>query len=186
MKKSGSGFTIVELLIVVVVIAILAAITIVSYNGISQRAKNAQLLATVDGYTKALQLYKVQNGEFPVVNAGESGATNVACMGNPSDFLAESPFDAGSCAVIGSSQFKASSTLMSQLTSVSSKLPSPVLTAINGNGGQVSMRGILYANSPPTTYLQYIIPGNQDCARGTKIYNSSQYPNMTSCMIYIN
>jgi prepilin-type N-terminal cleavage/methylation domain-containing protein len=33
------GFTIVELLIVIVVIAILAAITIVSYNGISERAK---------------------------------------------------------------------------------------------------------------------------------------------------
>lgn len=37
--KKQTGFTIVELLIVVVVIAILAAITIVAYNGISQRAK---------------------------------------------------------------------------------------------------------------------------------------------------
>ena len=34
MKKTSSGFTIVELLIVIVVIAILAAITIVAYNGI--------------------------------------------------------------------------------------------------------------------------------------------------------
>lgn len=37
--KKQTGFTIVELLIVVVVIAILAAITIVSYNGISERAR---------------------------------------------------------------------------------------------------------------------------------------------------
>lgn len=186
MNKNGSGFTIVELLVVVVVIAILAAITIVSYNGITQRAKNTQLLATVDSYTKSLQLYKIQNGEFPVVDAAESGAASVACLGNPSDFLAETPFVAGSCAVIASNQYRASSTLMSQLASVSSRLPSPVLSVINGNGGQVTMRGILYANVPPTTYLQYIVPGNQECARGNKSFNSSQYPNMTSCTIYFN
>lgn len=38
-KKQKPGFTIVELLIVVVVIAILAAITIVSFNGITERAR---------------------------------------------------------------------------------------------------------------------------------------------------
>ena len=47
MKTSKQGFTIVELLIVIVVIAILAAITIVAYNGIQNRAKasSAQELA---------------------------------------------------------------------------------------------------------------------------------------------
>ena len=38
MRQTKSGFTIVELLIVIVVIAILAAITIVAYNGIQNRA----------------------------------------------------------------------------------------------------------------------------------------------------
>lgn len=41
MKKSTSGFTIVELLVVIVVIGILAAITIVAYNGIQKRAAAA-------------------------------------------------------------------------------------------------------------------------------------------------
>lgn len=43
-----NGFTIVELLIVVVVIAILAAITIASYNGLTQKAKNARSLSTAE------------------------------------------------------------------------------------------------------------------------------------------
>lgn len=39
-NKQNSGFTIVELLIVIVVIGILAAITIVAYNGVQQRARD--------------------------------------------------------------------------------------------------------------------------------------------------
>lgn len=42
-KQQTNGFTIVELLIVVVVIAILAAITIVSYNGIQNQANDAAI-----------------------------------------------------------------------------------------------------------------------------------------------
>lgn len=42
-RGRGKGFTIVELLIVVVVIAILAAITVVSYNGITAQAEDSAL-----------------------------------------------------------------------------------------------------------------------------------------------
>jgi prepilin-type N-terminal cleavage/methylation domain-containing protein len=43
MLKTKSGFTIVELLIVIVVIGILAAITIVAYNGIQDRANDTSV-----------------------------------------------------------------------------------------------------------------------------------------------
>lgn len=70
---SRNGFTIVELLIVIVVIGILAAITIVAYNGIQTRAKNTQTVNAVNAYVKLLNLYKVDEGTHPPVSS--------ACLG---------------------------------------------------------------------------------------------------------
>ena len=59
------GFTIVELLIAIVVIAILAAITIVAFNGIQQRTRNTAKIATVQQAVKLIRLYKAENEEYP-------------------------------------------------------------------------------------------------------------------------
>lgn len=59
------GFTIVELLIVVVVIAILATITIVSYNGITNSAKEATLKSDLSTAAKKLNVEKIESGSFP-------------------------------------------------------------------------------------------------------------------------
>lgn len=58
MKKYSLGFTIVELLVVIVVIGILAAITIISYTGISQRATVAALISDLDNASKQIKLYQ--------------------------------------------------------------------------------------------------------------------------------
>lgn len=64
-KQKTRGFTIVELLIVIVVIAILAAITIVSYNGIQQRARNAATISTIQQVSNLVLLYQTQMGKLP-------------------------------------------------------------------------------------------------------------------------
>lgn len=61
----SKGFTIIELLIVIVVIAILAAITIVAFNGVQQRAENTKTHQAVTQFSKALILYTQQNGAYP-------------------------------------------------------------------------------------------------------------------------
>lgn len=70
MIKSRSGFTIVELLIVIVVIGILAAVTIVAYNGVQQRARDAIRKSDLSTMAKATQLYSIDNGDYADSNCG--------------------------------------------------------------------------------------------------------------------
>lgn len=71
------GFTIVELLIVVVIIAILAAITIVAYNGIQNRAKTSSAAASAASLQKKVEAYAIDTsgGLYP---------TTVATLGTDS------------------------------------------------------------------------------------------------------
>lgn len=65
LTKKQTGFTIVELLIVIVVIGILAAITIVSYNGIQNRTHDTAIKSDFSTFNKQVQLYYVDNQRYP-------------------------------------------------------------------------------------------------------------------------
>ena len=80
---SNRGFTIVELLIVIVVIAILASISVVAYNGIQQRARDAQRVQAVTNYIKANNLYIVQNGSDISTGGGVGDGTGWINVGSP-------------------------------------------------------------------------------------------------------
>lgn len=69
-SKKHYGFTIVELLVVIVVIGILAAITIVSYTGITHKADEATLKSDLTNNAKKLGMYYTQYGEYPHIDAG--------------------------------------------------------------------------------------------------------------------
>lgn len=71
------GFTIVELLIVIVIIGILASLVIAAYNGIQDRANNQKTLSAVQAYRKALIQYATINGTYPIIGNGS------ACLGEP-------------------------------------------------------------------------------------------------------
>lgn len=64
-KSKQQGFTIVELLIVIVVIAILAAISIVAYNGVQNRAKASTANAAADNVIKKAELYNTEESKYP-------------------------------------------------------------------------------------------------------------------------
>jgi prepilin-type N-terminal cleavage/methylation domain-containing protein len=68
-RNSERGFTIVELLIVIVVIAILATITIVAYSGITSRANNTKAQANAASVQKVAEAFNADNGRYPATVA---------------------------------------------------------------------------------------------------------------------
>ena len=76
------GFTIVELLIVVVVISILASITIVAYNGIQDRSRQSKMSSDIAAMTRAIVAARVNNSSSLryITNSSSTGGN---CWSKP-------------------------------------------------------------------------------------------------------
>ena len=61
----NQGFTLVELLIVIVIIAILTVVSLVAYNGLQNQAKTSAAKSTVDSVAKKAELYNTEEGKYP-------------------------------------------------------------------------------------------------------------------------
>jgi prepilin-type N-terminal cleavage/methylation domain-containing protein len=95
-SNTRSGFTSVELLIVIVVIGILAAITIVAYRGIQNRANNTVVQSDMKSFGTKLEQFYIDNGRAPASVAELTGigfpfATGsyqaiIYCTDNPNNF----------------------------------------------------------------------------------------------------
>ncbi|MBF1024063.1 MAG: type II secretion system protein [Candidatus Nanogingivalaceae bacterium] len=73
-SNKTKGFTLVELLIVIVVIAILAAISIAAYNGVSNKARDGERLASARDIINAAAVYNSEKGHWPTI--AELGSFN--------------------------------------------------------------------------------------------------------------
>jgi len=82
MKKVISGFTIVELLIVIVVIAILAAISVVAYNGVQQRARQSKIQSDLTTIEKAITTGRISKDGYTQTFAS-NGYVAGTCVSKP-------------------------------------------------------------------------------------------------------
>jgi type IV pilus assembly protein PilA len=82
MKKVQQGFTLIELMIVVAIIGILAAIAIPAYQDYTIRAQVSEGLSLTSGSKVAVTEFYQQNGTMPVDNADAGVAAAATIAGN--------------------------------------------------------------------------------------------------------
>jgi type IV pilus assembly protein PilA len=82
LKKVQKGFTLIELMIVIAIIGILAAIAIPAYQNYTIRSQVTEGLSLADGWKTAISEYYAQNGSFPAASttlaAGAAGKISVS------------------------------------------------------------------------------------------------------------
>ena len=69
MKALKSGFTLIEILIVVIILGILAAIVIPQFTQASTEAREASLMSNLQSIRSQIELYKIQHGDDPPTDA---------------------------------------------------------------------------------------------------------------------
>lgn len=79
--NNKKGFTIIELIVVIAIIAVLAGIVLVSVNGYISKARNVRRISDVTSYVKALSLYYVDKGKYPDMT--DDGPPEQCCLGRP-------------------------------------------------------------------------------------------------------
>lgn len=163
------GFTIIELLIVVVVIGVLASITLVVYTSVVKRTQAAQYLAAQDAWVKFLRVQLVSQGSLPIID------TDPVCLGNSAgNFPANANLPAGRCIQLSSTpptQADYSQTFIDQL---GGKPPAGSLPEVNFSAGSIdgSARGlavnIYYAAPVYQIVFYYYMPFSGNCGQGTE------------------
>jgi prepilin-type N-terminal cleavage/methylation domain-containing protein len=66
-KKAASGFTIIELLIVIVVIGILALLVLNTYNGVQQKARDTKRKTDINAIDGQMEAYQASNAKYPTL-----------------------------------------------------------------------------------------------------------------------
>lgn len=76
--KKYPGFTLIEILIAVAIIAILTAIGIVSYSSVNKRSRDAKRFGDIEQIRSALEMYRSDRGHYPAPDGNQSPSFGVA------------------------------------------------------------------------------------------------------------
>ena len=83
-----SGFTIVELLIVIVIVGILSTLVIITYNSIQARTRDSARIHSIKSLQKAVEAYYIENGQYPLsANGSGNWAGHCPNFGNYDTYI---------------------------------------------------------------------------------------------------
>lgn len=169
--RTNRAFTIVELLIVIVVIAILAAITVVAYTGIQERARNTQAISGVNQYYKAFLAYKSLNGQYP------SAATNGHCLGAgyPGDRCWDGP---NGVRIVNA-------TLDNELATVMNAKPVLATARLPIGNGTDDRAGLIYvpASGTDAAYFRWYLAGTTAECGLAGAQRTTPFSTLTNCVL---
>lgn len=94
MKKDRRGYTLLELLVVITVIAIIASVGLVSYSGTSKKARDTKRKGDLDAIANAMeQYYAICGSTYPAPAAGNLVPTSISCASPVQSIMATVPTD---------------------------------------------------------------------------------------------
>ena len=181
-KAHTAGFTVVELMIVIVVIAILAIIVLVAYNGVQTNTNNSRTLTGIQQYYTSIKLYHAKNGKYPTVPNEGSAQVTMTCLGTG--------YPGGTCGTITGTTVSESTSFMTTLRQGSGTSITGVVNDQAGSGGGEAFIGAAYGIDTTTTahsptgrarMIEWFLAGkNQNCKIPQAwAYNTSH--NNTAC-----
>jgi len=80
--RKQAGFTLIELMVVVVIIAILAGLIVPRFMGETDKAKQAKAKMQIESLESALKIYKLDNGSYPTTEQGLKALVEAPTAGN--------------------------------------------------------------------------------------------------------
>lgn len=160
--KHARGFTIVEIIVVITAIAILAAITTVTYSGLQVRARDDERLADVEALSSAFETYYEKHGTYPSIRQ-----INGTEAGHGMTFLEDTLRIPANALVAPGAASGTTTSLAATGTAAQNPTSDQYLYYVENNVGSTAWGGVCWDPVPWSTSPPY-----QSCSRYTLKYFS--------------
>lgn len=80
-RPSEKGFTLIEIMVVIIILGILASYVAVKLTGQTEEARRTQAKVQIESFDTALELYRLDNGSYPSTEQGLNALVEAPTVG---------------------------------------------------------------------------------------------------------